>query len=115
MAITTTTARLALTTTLTTVYTVPASKRATVSLLQITPVDPAASPAVAVTAQWTDASASDAATYLCFEEPIEVGQTGPVYPLGGVLYLDAGDTIKAKASAAGDAELTFSAMIEDVS
>lgn len=112
MAITTVTKRLALTTTLTTVYTVQADERVTVSLLQIAPVD--ASNAVNVSAQWTDASDSDAATYLCFEEAIEIGVTGPIYPLGGVLYLDAGDTIKARASADGDAELTFSAMIESV-
>jgi len=77
---------------------------------QITPID--AANAVDVSLQWTDASDSDALTPLCSAEPIEIGKTGPIYPVAGILYLDAGDKLQAKASAVGDAVLSFSGLLE---
>lgn len=90
-------------------YTVPVAKKATVMMLWVARVDNGND--VDATVQWTDDSDTDKVTRLCFEYPLVVGSG--IAPLIGILTLEAGDKIQAKASAAGDAELTFCVLEDD--
>lgn len=96
----------ALTTSFQTVYTCPASTAAMVTFCQVTNVDGTNN--VDVDVDWTDASAANAATLLA--STMTVPADAAVVPIAGRLTLQAGDTIRAKASAAGDAVITLSVM-----
>ena len=96
----------ALGTTYATVYTCPAGTTALVLLAQVTNVDGTNS--ADVEAQWLDDSNADAATRISpvglpvpAKAAINVLDNGP-------LVLEAGDQFQAKASAAGDLEITLS-------
>lgn len=94
-------ARGLLTTTAADIYTAPAGG-AKVTMCQVANVD--GTNDVDVTVQWTDASASNAVTRLCFTATVAAKDSLSI-PAGG-LILESGDKIQALASAAGDAEIT---------
>ena len=96
-------ARAAVGTSYATVYTCPSATKAIVLNAQCANVDGAAS--VDVSAQWLDNSAADVATRIV--ETLAVPADAAVNLLGGPVVLEAGDQFQAKASAAGDAELTL--------
>lgn len=103
MAITYKNARAALTTSYATVYTCPSGTTAIVLMAQAANVDGVAS--ANVSAQWLDNSAADVATRIV--EACLVPAKAADMILGGPLVLEAGDAFQAKASAAGDIELTL--------
>lgn len=85
------------------VYTCPAATTAIVLTAQAANVDGAAS--ADVSAQWLDNSAADVATRIV--ETLAVPADAAVNLLDGPVVLEAGDEFQAKASAAGDIELTL--------
>ena len=97
-------ARQAVGTALTTLYTCPAATKAIVIHCQAAVVDVAA--AADLTLQWVDSSASSAVTHLA--KSITIPPCAAINPLGGRLVLEAGDTLKAAASAANKIELSVS-------
>lgn len=99
-------AYLDLTTTLTDVYTCPASTTAIVMLIQVANVDGTNN--VDVDVQWTDASAAAKANHLA--KTLTVPADAAVNILGGRLVLETGDKIRAKASVVSDAELSVSVL-----
>ena len=96
-------ARQAVGTSYATVYTCPSATKAIVLNAQCANVDGAAS--VDVSAQWLDDSAADVATRLV--ELVTIPAKASQNLLAGPIILEAGDAFQAKASAAGDAELTL--------
>ena len=103
MAITYKNARAALGTTYATVYTCPSGTTAIVLMAQAANVDGTAT--ADVSAQWLDNSNADVATRIV--ETLAVPADAAVNLLGGPVVLEAGDAFQAKASAAGDIELTL--------
>ena len=104
MAETQVTARKALGTTYgTSVYECPSATKAIVLNAQCANVDGSVS--VDVSAQWLDSSASNVATRLV--ELVAIPAKSVQNLLSGPVFLEAGDAFQAKASAAGDAELTL--------
>ena len=103
MALTYKNARAALGTSYATVYTCPSGTTAIVLMAQAANVDGVAS--ADVSAQWLDNSAADVATRLV--ELITVPAKAAQNLLDGPVTLEAGDAFQAKASAAGDIELTL--------
>lgn len=99
-------AKLALTTTLTDVYTCPAATTVVVTLAQVGNIH--ATDSVEVDFVWTDASAADAATYVV--KSLIVPVKSSIGLLTGKLVLEAGDKLRAKASAATAAELSISVL-----
>lgn len=87
----------------TSVYECPAATKAIVLNAQCANVDGTAS--VDVSAQWLDSSAANAATRLV--ELVAVPAKAAQNLLAGPIFLEPGDVFQAKASAAGDAELTL--------
>lgn len=104
MAITYKNARQAVGTSYATVYTCPTSTTAIVLSAQAANVDGAV--VADVSAQWLDSSAADVATRIV--ETVAVPADAAMNLLGGPLILEAGDAFQAKASAAGDIELSLS-------
>lgn len=96
----------ALTTTAATIYTCPAATNAIVLLLQVANVDGVNEADASVS--WTDDSDSDAETSIIKSVPIPGGASLGV--LSGKLVLEAGDTIKALASAASDLVISGSVL-----
>ena len=96
-------ARQAVGTSYTTVYTCPSATKALVMNAQCANVN--GSVPVDVSAQWLDNSAADAATRLV--ELVAIPTQAALNLLSGPVFLEAGDAFQAKASAAGDAELTL--------
>lgn len=96
-------ARAALGTTYATVYTCPSTTTAIVLMAQAANVDGAVS--ADVSAQWLDNSAADVATRIVESYLVPAKAVDMI--LGGPLVLEAGDAFQAKASAAGDIELTL--------
>ena len=88
----------ALTTTAATIYTCPASTVAIVLMAQVANIDGTNEADASVS--WIDSSDSAAETYLIKAAPVPAGSALGV--LSGKLVLEAGDTIKALASATGD-------------
>ena len=80
------------------VYTCPAATTAIVLTIQVTNIDGVNEADASVL--WADASDSAAETYLIKAAPVPAGSALGV--LSGKLVLEAGDTIKALASATGD-------------
>ena len=103
MALTYKNARQAVGATYATIYTCPAATTALVLTCQAANVDGVAS--ADVSAQWLDSSAADVATRLV--ELLTVSPKSAVNLLGGPITLEAGDALQAKASAAGDIEITL--------
>lgn len=99
----------ALTTSAADIYTVPAGKVAHILGITVANID--GTNDVDATAQWTNASASDAVTRLAFQLTVAARDARSL--LAGPLALAAGDKIQALASEAGDAEITISYYIED--
>jgi hypothetical protein len=99
-------ARQAVGTSLTDVYTCPTATKAIVIHCQAAAVDVAA--AADLTLQWTDASASNAATHLA--KAITIPPQAALNPIVGRLVLEAGDKIRAQASAAAKLELSLSVL-----
>lgn len=99
-------AKLAMTTGGGTVYTCPAATTAIVIGAQIANIDGTNS--ANATASWTDASNSNAETNLLKVVPVAAGSA--IQVIIGRLVLDAGDTLKALASADGDLIITASIM-----
>jgi hypothetical protein len=99
-------ARAAVGTTYATVYTCPSGTTAIVLAAQAANVDGVAS--ADVSAQWLDNSAADVATRLV--ELITVPANAAQNLLDGPVTLEAGDAFQAKASAAGDIELTLAVL-----
>lgn len=102
-------APLALTTSAGTAYTCPAETTATIRSIHIANKDGTNS--VDVDVWWTDAGDSDAAVYLCKGAEIVAGDA---LEISGTFHLNAGDTLKALASAADDADLTAAYIEEPV-
>lgn len=96
-------ARAALTTTYATVYTCPSATTAIVLAAQAANVD--GTNLADVSAQWLDNSAADVATRLV--ELVPVPTKAALNLLDGPIILEVGDAFQAKASAAGDIELTL--------
>ena len=96
-------ARAAVGTTYATVYTCPSGTTAIVLAAQAANVDGTAS--ADVSAQWLDNSAADVATRIA--ETIAVPADAAINLLAGPVVLEANDQFQAKASAAGDIELTL--------
>lgn len=96
-------ARFAMTTTMSDVYTAPAGG-AKITMIQVANIH--ASNAVDITVVWTDASASNVETALCFASSLEQGDAISVQ--AGGLVLEEGDKIRARASADGNAVITVS-------
>lgn len=90
--------KLAMITSSSAAYTCPAATNAIVLLLQVANVDGVNEADASVS--WTDDSDSDAETFIIKSVPIPGGASLGV--LSGKLVLEAGDTIKVLASAAGD-------------
>lgn len=103
MAITYKNARSAIGTSYTTAYICPDNTTAIVLLAQVANVDGTNS--ADVSAQWLDNSAANVATRIV--ETLAVPADAAVNLLGGPVVLEAGDAFQAKASAAGDIELTL--------
>lgn len=95
-------ARAALTTSAADIYTA-ITGGARFTMIQVSNVD-GVNP-VDVTVQWTDASAANAVTRLCFNATVAAKDSLSI-PAGG-LMLEVGDKIQALASAASDAEITL--------
>lgn len=102
-------ARLALTTSAADVYTCPSGKTALVTMCQVANVDGSNDADVQV--WWTDSSASNAVTRLCYNATVEAKDALSV--LAGGLILEAGDKIRGQASANSDLEITVCAIEED--
>lgn len=100
-------ARAAATTSYAAVYTCPASTEAIVSHVQCSNVDGAAT-VTGVGVQWNDTSAA-ADTVLIQDAEIPVGEALDVLG-GGVLHLEAGDSLQVIAGAASDVQVTASVM-----
>ena len=96
-------ARAAVGTTYATVYTCPSGTTAIVLAAQAANVGGAAF--ADVSAQWLDNSAADVATRLV--ETVSVPADAALNLLDGPIILEAGDAFQAKASAAGDIELSL--------
>lgn len=96
-------ARGALTTTLADIYTAPEGG-AKITMIQVANIH--ATNAVDVTVVWTDASASNEETALCFASPLEAGDALSVQ--AGGLVLEEGDKLRARASADSNAVITVS-------
>lgn len=96
---------IALSTVMADIYVAPASG-AVVRLAQVANIDGIVD--VDVTVVWADASNGDAETALCFNATVGAGDALAV--LAGPLALEAGDKIRALASAAGDAVITVSVL-----
>lgn len=96
-------ARAAVGTTYATVYTCPSATTAIVLAAQAANVDGTNS--ADVSAQWLDSSAADVATRLVEAYPVATKSSDML--TGGPIILEAGDAFQAKASAAGDIELTL--------
>ena len=96
-------ARQAVGTTYATAYTCPTATKALVLNAQCANVDGTVS--VDVSAQWLDSSASNAAARLV--ELVAIPAKAAMNLLSGPIILEPGDAFQAKASAAGDAELTL--------
>jgi hypothetical protein len=99
-------ARLLVTDSYTTAYTVPALTTSIVIGLQVANVD--GTNAADISAQWLDSSNSNAATRIC--HTVSVPADAALGLLSGKLVLEAGDAIQALASANGDLELTVSVL-----
>lgn len=99
-------AKLAMTTGGGVVYTCPASTIAHVLMAQIANIDGTNS--ANASASWTDHSDSDTLTNLLKVVPVAAGSAIPA--LSGPLILEAGDTLRATASADGDLVITASIM-----
>lgn len=82
-------------------YTCPAEKYAIIENIHVANVDGTNS--VDVDVWWTDAGDSDAEVYLCKGAELVAGDA---LEICGPIYLTAGDTLNALASAAGDAVMT---------
>lgn len=95
-----------LTTTAQDIYTCPASTAAMVVFCQVANIDGSANVDIDIT--WTDASNADAEAYVV--STISIPADAAINPIGGRMVLEAGDKIRAKASAAGDAVMTLSVM-----
>lgn len=93
----------ALTTTYAMVYRCPSGKTAIVLSAQAANVDGAVS--ADVSAQWLDNSAADVARRLVEAYPVAAKSSDML--TGGPIILEANDEFQAKASAAGDIELTL--------
>lgn len=98
-------ARAVLADTATDVYTVPASTTAIVIGCQVTNVHTAA---VDLDFWWTDASASDAKTYLA--NNILVPARGAYEPIGGKLVLETGDKLRGLSEVDTELEVTVSVL-----
>lgn len=96
-------ARQAVGTSYTTVYTCPSVTTAIVLSAIAANVDGSVS--AGVSAQWLDNSAADVATRVV--DGVVVSPTIAVQLLAAPVVLEAGDAFQAKASAAGDIELTL--------
>ena len=96
-------ARAVLADTATTVYTCPAGTTAIVIGCQVTNIDAAA---VDLQFWWTDASNTNAITYLGYD--ISIPTKAAYEPVSGKLVLEAGDTVKGLGSVASDLEATIS-------
>ena len=103
MAITYKNASQAVGTSYATVYTCPAATTAIVLTAQAANVDGAVSADVSL--QWLDESAADVATRIA--ETVAVPADTALNLLAGPVVLEADDQFQAKASAAGDIELTL--------
>lgn len=97
---------LALTTTLADAYTCPASTVALVVFCQVANIDGTSNVDVDIT--FMDASNANAETYLVYT--MTCPADGAMNPIGGRIVLEAGDKIRAKASANGDAVITLSVL-----
>lgn len=95
--------RLAMTTTMADVYTAPAGG-ARITMIQV--ANTHATNSVDITVVWSDASASNAETALCFASALEQGDALSVQ--AGGLVLEEGDKIRARASADSNAVITVS-------
>ena len=96
----------ALTTTSATIYTCPAATTAIVLMAQVANID--GTNEADVSASWIDSSDSSAETYLIKSVPIPEGSALGV--LSGKLVLEAGDSIKALASANSDLVISGSVL-----
>ena len=92
----------ALTTSISTIFTVPANTARHVLQVQACNVD--GTNDVDVTLQWTDSSAAGATTRLAYLVTVAAKDARSL--LAGPLVLRASDTLRASASASGDAEIT---------
>lgn len=99
----------ALTTTTATIYTCPASTVAIVLMAQVANIDGINEADASVS--WIDSSDSNAETYLIKGVPIPAGSALGV--MSGKLVLEAGDSIKALASA--DSDLVISGSVLEMS
>ena len=99
-------ARLAVTTSYSSIYTCPAATTAIVLMAQVANVDGTNSADISL--QWLDDSDSDVATRL--GPTIPVPADSALGLLDGKLVLMAGDQLQALASANGDLELTVSVL-----
>ncbi len=95
-------ARLAATTSYSTIYTCPADTTAIVLTLQAANVDGAAS--ADISAQWLDSSNANAATRIA--HTVVVPSDAALGLLSGKVVLEAGDALQCMASATGDIEVT---------
>lgn len=96
----------ALTTTAATIYTCPAATVAIVLMAQVANIDGTNEADASVS--WIDSSDSNAETYLLKAAPVPAGSALGV--LSGKLVLEAGDTVKALASATEDLVLSGSVL-----
>lgn len=92
--------------TATDVYTVPAGTVAIVIGAQVANVDNANSRDLRF--WWTDASDTDAVTYLAYD--VIIPARAAYEPVGGKLVLEAGDTVKGLGSVASDCEVSLSVL-----
>ena len=90
----------------TTVYTCPAGTTAIVIGCQVSNVDNANSNELQF--WWTDASNTDAITYLGYD--ITIPPKSAYEPINGKLVLEAGDIVKGIGSSASDLEATISVL-----
>ena len=97
-------ARLAVTTSYSAIYTCPENTVAVVIGLQAANIDGTAN--ADITVQWRDASASNVSTLLA--NTVTVPADASIGLLAGKLVLEAGDNLRALASANGDIDLTAS-------
>ena len=87
----------------TTIYTCPSATKAIIIGCQVANIDAAA---VDLQIWWTDASDSNAITYLGYD--VEVPPSSAYEPISGKLVLEAGDVLKGLGSVASDLEATVS-------
>lgn len=97
-------AKLALTTTSTTVYTCPSATTAIVTMALVVNVDGVND--ADVSASWIDSSDSNKETKIAHNMTVKFGSSLDLIPK--TLNLEAGDSFKAKASADNDLEITLS-------